>query len=303
MKVHIMRSMNKLPITTRAQILSMLCEGASMRSVSRLTDTSINTVSKLLEDAGRFCAGFHDAKVRDVKARRVQVDEAWSFCYAKEKNVATAKAAPGGAGDVWTWTAIEADTKLLVAHFVGGRDGECAMWFMDDLRSRLASRVQLTSDGHKAYLEAVEGAFGADVDYAMLVKIFGNAPESSKGRYSPAECTGCRKQRIEGNPDPAHVSTSYAERANLTMRMHNRRFTRLTNAFSKKFENHAHMVAIYAVWYNWIRIHKSLRITPAMASGLSKIIMSWEDFVAIMDADQPAKKRGQYKKAGKENSN
>jgi IS1 family transposase len=288
--------MNKLPIAKRAQILAMLCEGASMRSVSRLTDTSINTVSKLLVDAGRFCAGFHDAKVRGVKAKRVQVDEAWAFCYAKDKNVATAKAAPDGAGDVWTWTAIEADTKLLISHFVGGRDGECAKWFIDDVAARVTTRIQLTSDGLKSYLEAVEGAFGADVDYAMLVEMYGNTPESFKGRYSPAECTGIKKTKIEGNPDLAHVSTTYVERSNLTMRMHNRRFTRLTNAFSKKFENHAHMVAIYAVWYNWLRIHKTLRVTPAMAAGISETVMNWSDIVEAMDADQPAKKRGPYKK-------
>lgn len=303
MKVHIMLGMNKLPISTRAQILAMLCEGASMRSVSRLTDTSINTVSKLLVDAGRFCAGFHDARVRGVKAKRVQVDEAWAFCYAKEKNVAKAKAAPDGAGDVWTWTAIEADTKLLISHFVGGRDGECAKWFIEDMASRITNRIQLTSDGHKAYLEAVEGAFGADVDYAMLIKLYGNAPESFKGRYSTADCTGIKKTKIEGKPDMKHVSTSYVERSNLTMRMHNRRFTRLTNAFSKKFENHAHMVAIYAVWYNWIRIHKSLRVTPAMTAGISKTVMNWTDIVEAMDADQPAKKRGPYKKTVEEISN
>ena len=295
--------MNKLPIATRAQILSMLCEGASMRSVSRLTDTSINTVSKLLIDAGQFCAGFHDANVRNVKAKRVQVDEIWSFTAAKQKNVASMKVAVDGAGDTWTWTAIEADTKLLISHFVGGRDGECAKWFMDDVAMRLANRVQMTSDGHKAYLEAIEGAFGADIDYAMLIKIYGASPESAKGRYSPAECTGIKKQRIEGAPDPAHISTSYAERANLTMRMHNRRFTRLTNAFSKKFENHAHMVAIYAVWYNFLRIHKTLRVTPAMAAGISETVLNWSDFVVMMDADQPAKKRGPYKKTVQQISN
>jgi IS1 family transposase len=298
-----MLSMNKLPLATRAKILSMLTEGASMRSVSRLTDTSINTVSKLLEDAGRFCAGFHDAKVRGVKARRVQVDELWSFTGAKQKNVAAMKNPVDGAGDTWTWTAIEADTKLLISHFVGGRDGECAKWFIDDMASRIVTRIQLTSDGHKAYLEAVEGAFGADIDYAMLNKIYGASSESAKGRYSPAECVGCRKERIEGKPDMAHVSTSYAERANLTMRMHYRRFTRLTNAFSKKFENHAHMVAIYAVWYNWIRIHKTLRVTPAMASGLSETVMDWTDIVEAIDADTPAPKRGHYKKTGHEISN
>ena len=188
--------MNKLDISERAQILAMLCEGASMRSVSRLADVSINTVSKLLEDAGRFCAGFHDAKVRSVKAKRVQVDEIWSFTAAKQKNVAAMKAPVAGAGDTWTWTAIEAQTKLLISHFVGGRDGDCARWFMDDVAMRLANRVQLTSDGHKAYLEAVEGAFGADIDYAMLVKLYGASPESAKGRYSPAECTVAIKTTI-----------------------------------------------------------------------------------------------------------
>jgi IS1 family transposase len=298
-----MLGMNKLPVVARAQILSMLCEGASMRSVSRLADVSINTVSKLLGDAGRFCAGFHDAMVRDVKAKRVQVDEIWSFTAAKQKNVAAMKSPVDGAGDTWTWNAIEADTKLLISHFVGGRDGECAKWFIDDMAARIANRIQLTSDGHKAYLEAVEGAFGAGVDYAMLNKIYGASPESAKGRYSPAECVGCRKDRIEGNPDMKHVSTSYAERANLTMRMHNRRFTRLTNAFSKKFENHAHMVAIYAVCYNWIRIHKTLRVTPAMAAGLSETVMDWTDIIEAMDADAPARKRGPYKKTIEQISN
>jgi IS1 family transposase len=275
-----------------------------MRSVSRLCDVSINTVSKLLVEAGKFCAGFHDEKVRMVEAKRIQVDEIWSFTAAKQKNVSHMKKRVDGAGDTWTWTAIEADTKLIVSHFVGGRNGECAMWFMDDLKSRLANRVQLTSDGHRAYLEAVEGAFGGDVDYAMLVKIYGNAPEAAKGRYSPAECIGAKKERIEGNPDPKYVSTSYAERQNLTMRMHMRRFTRLTNAFSKKFENHAHMVAMYAVWYNWIRIHKTLRVTPAMQAKLTTRLWSWEEIVKAMDADAPvAKKRGPYKKSALQISN
>jgi IS1 family transposase len=299
-----MAGMNKLDVAKRAQILAMLCEGASMRSVSRLADVSINTVSKLLVDAGRFCAGYHDAKVRGVKAKRVQVDEIWSFTYAKQKNVATAKAAPDGAGDTWTWTAIEAQTKLIISHFVGGRDGECAAWFMNDVAERVSTRIQLTSDGHKAYLDAVEGAFGADVDYAQLIKIYGNSPESAKGRYSPAECTGAKKERVTGKPDMAHVSTSYSERSNLTMRMHNRRFTRLTNAFSKKFENHAHMVAIWAIWYNFIRIHKTLRVTPAMASELCETVMDWADFVALMDAEAPKPgPRGPYKKTGSEISN
>ena len=299
-----MSGMNKLDTAKRVQILSALTEGMSMRSVSRLADVSFNTVAKLLEDAGRFCAGYHDATVRNVKAKRVQVDEIWSFTAAKQKNVAGMKKPVDGAGDTWTWTAIEADTKLIISHFVGGRDGECAAWFMNDVAARVTDRIQLTSDGHKAYIEAVEGAFGADVDYAMLNKIYGASPESAKGRYSPAECIGAKKERITGKPDMAYVSTSYSERSNLTMRMHNRRFTRLTNAFSKKFENHAHMVAIWSVWYNFIRIHKTLRVTPAMAADVSKTLMTWEHFIALMDAEAPKPgPRGPYKKTAAEISN
>lgn len=296
--------MNKLPLAKRVQILSMLCEGSSMRSISRVSDVSINTVAKLLVDAGKACAMFHDETVRGVTSKRIQCDEIWSFTYAKAKNVATAKAAPEEAGDTWTWTALDADSKLIVSWLVGGRDSEYAMAFMDDLRSRLANRVQLTTDGHKAYLEAVEGAFGGDIDYAMLVKLYGAAPESFKGRYSPAECIGARKDRIEGNLDKAHVSTSYVERQNLTMRMHMRRFTRLTNAFSKKFENHAHMVALYTVWYNFVKMHKTLRMTPAMAAGVTDRLWSMEDVATMIDAAAPkAGKRGPYKKRGDENSN
>lgn len=279
--------MNKLPPKARAQILNMLCEGMSMRSVSRLADVSINTVAKLLIDAGKFCAAFHDDKVRGVRAARIQCDEIWSFTYAKAKNIPMAKAAPDGAGDTWTWTGIEAETKLIVSWLVGGRDSEYAMAFMDDMRARLANRVQLTTDGHKAYLEAVEGAFGGDIDYAVLHKVYGASPESAKGKYSPAECIGTQKHRIEGDPDPKHVSTSYVERSNLTMRMHNRRFTRLTNAFSKKFESHVHMVAIWTVWYNWVRIHKTLRVTPAMAAGLTDRLWIFEELIAAMDAIAP----------------
>jgi IS1 family transposase len=277
--------MNKLPFDKRVQILFMLCEGSSMRSISRVCDVSINTVTKLLVDAGKACAAFHDDKVRGVKARRVQVDEIWSFTAAKQKNVPSMKRPIEGAGDTWTWTAIEADTKLLITWLVGGRDSDYAIAFMDDLRDRLANRVQLTSDGHKAYLEAVEGAFGADVDYAQLVKLFGAAPESMKGRYSPAECIWARKERIEGNPDPKYVSTSYAERQNLTMRMQMRRFTRLTNAFSKKFENHMHMVALYTVWYNYVKQHKSLKgLSPAMAAGVSNTLWSMTDLAEMINA-------------------
>ncbi|MGH6923168.1 MAG: IS1 family transposase [Propylenella sp.] len=291
--------MNKLPLAKRVQILSMLCEGVSMRAISRMMDVSINTVSKLLVDAGKACADFHDEKVRDVNARRVQVDEIWSFTYAKQKNVPNAKKAPAVAGDTWTWTAIEADTKLIVSWLVGGRDGEYALAFMDDLRSRLANRVQLTSDGHRAYLEAVEGAFGADIDYAQLVKLYGSAPENMKGRYSPAECTGARKEIIEGDPDWGHISTSYAERQNLSMRMHMRRFTRLTNAFSKKFENHVHMVALYSVFYNWTRVHKSLRVTPAMEAGIADHLWAMEEIAEMIDAALPKPGRPKsYKKRG-----
>ena len=304
-KTGIIGGMNKLPLQTRVQILSMLCEGSSMRSISRVCDVSINTVSKLLVDAGKACAAFHDEKVRDVKARRVQVDEIWSFTYAKQKNVPTAKRQDLAYGDTWTWTALDADSKLLITWLVGGRDSDYAIGFMDDLRSRLANRVQLTSDGHKAYLEAVEGAFGGDIDYAMLVKMYGAAPDSAKGRYSPAECTGARKERIEGNPDPKHISTSFAERQNLTMRMQMRQFTRLTNAFSKKFENHMHMVALYTVWYNFVKQHKSLKgLSPAMAAGVSKTLWEMKDLAEMVDAAamKPGR-RGPYKKQIAENSN
>ena len=288
--------MNKLPLSKRAQILAMLCEGSSMRSISRVADVSINTVSKLLVEAGEACLILHDETVRNVKAGRIQCDEIWSFCHAKAKNVATAKAAPEGAGDVWTWTAIDADTKLIVSYFVGDRSGESAMVLMDDLQARLANRVQLTTDGHKAYLEAVEGAFGSDVDFAQLVKLYGPTI-TAPGRYSPAECTGIKKIRREGNPDIAHVSTSYVERQNLTMRMSMRRFTRLTNGFSKKFDNHVHALALYFAFYNFCRIHKTLRMSPAMAAGITDTLWSLEDVVAKTDAMATAPKpRGPYRK-------
>jgi IS1 family transposase len=290
-----MRGMNKLPSSKRVQILTLLCEGMSLRSISRAADVSINTVTKLLVDAGKACADFHEENVRGVKARRIQCDEIWSFTYAKQKNVAKAKAAPEVAGDTWTWTALEADTKLIVSWLVGGRDAEYADAFMQDVADRLADRVQLTTDGHKAYLEAVEGAFGADVDYAQLVKLYGESPEAQK-RYSPADCIGCRKQPVSGGPDPKHISTSYVERQNLTMRMQMRRFTRLTNAFSKKVENHIHMVALYTVWYNFVRIHKTLRVAPAMAAGLTDRLWSMEDVAGLIDAAASAPaKRGPYK--------
>jgi len=290
--------MNKLPLAKRTQILAMLCEGSSMRSISRVADVSINTVSKLLAEAGEACITIHDETVRNVKARRVQCDEIWSFCYAKAKNVPTAKAAPEEAGDVWTWTALDADTKLIVSWLVGGRDAGYALDLMDDLRSRLANRVQLTTDGHGPYLQAVEEAFGADIDYAMLVKLYGDsADKSPERRYSPQVCLGARKRVIEGRPDKKHISTSHVERQNLTMRMSMRRFTRLTNAFSKKLDNHVHAIALYFAFYNFCRIHKTLRVSPAMAAGITDRLWSFEDIIARIVADAPAPKpRGPYKK-------
>ena len=291
--------MNKLSDANRAKILHLLCEGSSIRSVTRLLGVGKNTVIRLMIDAGRACAAYHDQHVRNLKTKRVQVDEIWSFTYAKQKNVAKAKSAPNGAGDTWTWTGIDADSKLIISYFVGGRDGECAAWFIDNLAVRLANRVQLTSDGHRAYLEAVEGAFGADIDYAMLNKIYGASSESAKGRYSPAECVGVTKQRIEGDPDPKHVSTSYVERSNLTQRMHNRRFTRLTNGFSKKLENHAYSVALFAMYYNFVKVHSTLRMSPAMSAGVSKTLWDIGDIVKLVDAAEvKPSKRGPYKKTG-----
>jgi IS1 family transposase len=289
--------MNKLSPADRARILHLLCEGSSIRSVTRLLNVGKNTVIRLMIDAGKACAAYYNEHVRNLTSKRIQVDEIWSFTYAKQKNVATAKSAPEGAGDTWTWTAIDADSKFIVSWFVGGRDGGCAAWFMNDLASRLANRVQLTSDGHKAYLEAVEGAFGADIDFAQLVKLYGASPDSAKGRYSPAECTGAIKTPIEGKPDPRYISTSYAERTNLTMRMHMRRFTRLTNAFSKKVENHAHSMALFTTYYNFVRIHKTLRVTPAMAAGVSDRLWEVSDIVALLEAAEAMPtKRGPYKK-------
>ena len=260
-----------------------------MRAASRVAKVSINTVTKLMVEAGEACASYHDEAVRDVGARRVQCDEIWAFCYAKGKNVALAKAAPRNAGDVWTWTAIDSDSKMILSYEVGDRSGTTAIEFMDDLRNRLANRVQLTTDGHKAYLEAVEGAFGGDVDFAQLIKLYGDS-KGHKGhekKYFPAECTGTKKRRVEGNPDAAHVSTSYVERQNLTMHMGMRRFTRLTNAFSKKLENHLLMLSLYFVHYNFVRIHTTLKCTPAMAAGVSDTLHDMEWIVSLIDARAP----------------
>ena len=275
--------MNKLSRDARAQILGMMVEGVSIRAISRMTGASKNTVVKLLEDAGEAFSDYQDRTLRGLTCKRVQVDEIWAFVYAKAKNVETAKAAPEGAGDCWTWMAIDADTKLIPSFYVGARDADAAQTFIADLAERLANRVQLTSDGHKPYLEAVEQSFGADIDYAMLIKHYG-APVGALGRYSPGDCTGIELRRVEGRPDPAHVSTSYAERANLTLRMGSRRFTRLTNAFSKKVENHAHSVAIHTMHYNFVRIHQTLRCTPAMAAGVSTTLWELADMVKVLEA-------------------
>ena len=275
--------MNKLSSNKRAQVLQMMAEGIALRAITRLTGISRTTLLKLLEDAGQAFSEYQDRTLVNLSSKRVQVDEVWAFCYAKQKNVAMAKAAPVGAGDIWTWVGLDADTKLAASFYVGNRDGEAAMIFMDDLAKRLANRVQLTSDGHRVYLEAVEGAFGGDIDYAQLVKLYGAAPESAKGRYSPAECTGIKKTTIEGKPDPKHISTSYVERQNLNIRMGNRRMTRLTNAFSKKAANHAHMMAIYFMHYNFVRIHQTLKITPAMAAGVTPKLWEMSDMVAVLE--------------------
>lgn len=291
--------MNKLTTEKRAQILQMMEEGNSIRSIVRMTGASKNTITKLLVDAGTAFAAYHDTHVRNLECRKIQCDEIWSFVYAKQKNVAKAKSAVAGAGDIWTWTSLCADSKLICNWVVGSRDADYAMSLMDDLRSRLNNRVQLTTDGHRAYLQAVENAFGDDVDYAQLIKLYGAAPETMKGKYSPAECVGIRKTPVEGKPDKKHVSTSYVERQNLTMRMSMRRFTRLTNAFSKKLENHAHALAIYFMYYNFVRIHQTLRVTPAMAAGVTDKLWEFTDMVKVLEqweAQQSQPKRGPYKK-------
>ena len=273
--------MNRLGITKRAQILQMLVEGSSLRATSRMADVSINTVTKLLVNVAEGAFDCHDKGVRDVRCKRVQCDEIWCFVGAKKKN-ATPEQKQQGWGDVWTWTAIDADTKLCISYLVGGRDGGWAYDFMQDVASRVRGRFQLTTDGHKPYLEAVEGAFGADVDFATLQKIYGAPSEQEARRYSPGKCIGCDMKTVLGNPDPAHVSTSYVERQNLTMRMSMRRSTRLTNAFSKKVENHAAAVALHFIHYNFARIHKTLRITPAMAAGLSDHVWSYEEIAMLI---------------------
>ena len=273
--------MNKLSTAKRATVVAALVEGCGLRATARMTGVARMTVEKLLRDLGAACAQYQDGHLRNLPCRRIQCDEIWSFVYAKQKNVATAKSAPDVAGDVWTWTAIDADTKLAPSWLIGTRDLATAYDFMHDLAGRLRHRVQLTTDGHRPYLEAVESAFNLDVDYAMLQKIYGADPEPQK-RYSPAKCIGYDVKTVTGEPNPKHISTSYVERQNLTMRMSMRRFTRLTNAFSKKVEMHAHSVALHFVHYNFVKIHTTLRTTPAQAAGVTDRLWEVEDLVGLL---------------------
>lgn len=281
--------MKRLTIEQQALVIGVLVEGNSIRSTVRLTGVAKNTVIKLVLDLADACAAFHDRNVRNLKVRRLQCDEIWQFVGSKAKNTSAEKKAIGW-GDVWTWTAIDADTKLCLSYLVGGRDLGWAKEFMRDCASRIRNRVQITTDAHKAYLEAVEDAFGADIDYAQLQKIYG-ASNENETRYSPARCIGCEMKTVSGNPDPKHVSTSFVERQNLSMRMSIRRFTRLTNAFSKKLENHAAAVAIWFMYYNFCRVHQTLRVTPAMEAGISNHVWTIEEMCALLPEKPSATKR------------
>lgn len=286
---------NVLSTAKRVQIVSALVEGVGIRATARMANVSKDTVMKLWREIGEACIRYQDATFRNLTCKRLQVDEIWSFVYAKAKNVPAEMRGTFGVGDVWTFTAIDADTKLMPSFLVGSRDAGCATEFLQDLAGRLVNRVQLTTDGHKMYLGAVEDAFGGDIDFAQLVKIYGSEPTGPETRYSPAECIGCEKKRVVGEPDPKHVSTSYVERANLTIRMSLRRFTRLTNAFSKKVENHTAALGLFHAHYNLCRIHKSLRVTPAMAAGVESRVWEIADLVALLPKAE-GKLRGPYRK-------
>lgn len=277
--------MNQLSITKRAQIIGALVEGSSINATCRMFGVGKHTVLRLLEDAGCACAAYHDVMVRGLQVNRVQCDEIWAFVYGKDKNM-TMEQIQAGAGSVWTWTAIDADSKLIITYMLGDRGAGTAMAFMQDMASRISTRIQLTTDGHRVYAEAVENAFGSDIDYAMLVKLYG-ASNDGESRYSPASCIGCRTGVLSGTPDPKYVSTSYVERQNLSMRMGMRRFTRLTNGFSKKFENHGHQVALYFFHYNFCRVHKTLRVTPAMEAGLTDHVWSLEELCGLLPEKKP----------------
>lgn len=301
------KDMRRLDKKTRVLITKLLVEGNSVRSTARIADVSKNTVLKLLVMLGEVCLEYQDKALRDLPCNRLELDEIWSFCYSKQKNVPEEMKGHFGVGDVWTWTAIDAETKLVPSWLVSSRDGDAAALFVQDLADRLSQRVQLTSDGHAVYLQAVEDAFGSDVDYAMLIKKYGGegSNKNPETRYSPAECNGTEREVITGDPNPDLICTSYVERQNLTMRMSMRRFTRLTNAFSKKVENHAHAIALHFMYYNFCRIHRTLRVTPAMAAGVTDRLWEVADIVQMVidreDAEEKAKgprrTRGKKKKS------
>lgn len=276
--------MNRLSTDKRATVISALVEGNSINATARMSGVAKHTILKLLKDIGCACAAYHNVHVRNLRVRRLQCDEIWAFVGAKMKNTSPEKIEQGW-GDVWTWTAIDADTKLIVGYQLGQRGAETANAFMQDVAARLSTRIQLTTDGHRVYADAVEGAFGADIDYAMLVKLYGVSNDSPESRYSPATCIGCRTGVLAGTPDPKHISTSFVERQNLSMRMGMRRFTRLTNGFSKKLENHGHMVALYFMHYNFCRVHKTLRVTPAMEAGLTNHVWTVEELIDLLLED------------------
>ena len=281
---HHNRNMNRLSTAKRTAVVAALCEGMSIRATVRITGVAKNTIVKLITDLGAACSKYQDEHIRNIRARRVQCDEIWSFVGSKEKNTSIEKKAHGW-GDCWTWTALDADTKLMISFRLGARSLNTASDFMHDVAERLAGRIQLTTDGNRVYIEAVESAFQDEIDYAMLRKLYGADPEAPETRYSPAKCIGCDMKKISGNPDPKHVSTSYVERANLTMRMSMRRFTRLTNGFSKKLENHAAMVALYFMYYNFARVHQTLRVTPAIEAGIADHVWNIEEIVGLLDSN------------------
>jgi IS1 family transposase len=280
-----MVNMNTLPIAKRTQVIASLLEGNSIRATVRMTGVAKNTVAKLLVDIGAACTRYQDQAIRNLSCKRIQCDEIWSFCYAKQKNVPVEKQGEFGSGHVWTWVAMDAETKLIPSWMIGSRDGYAAYRFVQDLAGRLRNRIQLATDGHRVYLQAVESAFGSDVDYAMLIKMYGNDFEQET-RYSSAECIGTEMRVISGDPEPAHISTSFKQRQNLTMRMQMRRFTRLTNAFSKKVENHAAAVALHFMHYNFCRVHQTLRVTPAMEAGIADHVWTIEEVVSLLEAER-----------------
>jgi IS1 family transposase len=270
--------MNRLATDRRVREVSALVEGTSINATCRMTGVAKHTVLKLLEEMGCACAAYHNDHVRNLKVRRVQADEIWSFVYGKDKNL-TLEQVQSGLGSIWTRKAIDADTKLVISYTIGDRGADTAKAFIQDVASRISNRIQLTTDGHRVYAEAVEDAFGSEIDYAMLVKIYGASSDSPESRYSPATCIGCRTGVLAGNPNPDYISTSFVERSNLSMRMGMRRFTRLTNGFSKKVENHGHMVALYLMHFNFCRVHRTLRVTSAMEAGLADHVWSLEELI------------------------